>query len=583
MKSLSFFLLLFCLIALFGITNCTQPGKSSYTYSSDADIITKGNLLFDNNCVACHNFRSSGIGPNLAGLTREVSEPWLKAFIRNPMEVINSGDERGKKLFEQYNSYMPPFPLLAEEDLDAILAYIHTREKRPESPTRTDWGPLVMNPIPEPVQASGLTLILREFAQAPLTAESGQQARINKIAPLPDDSKLFVHDLRGKLYELREGETRLFLDLASLKPDFMHIPGHGTGMGSFAFHPEYGQNGLFYTTHTEDPEDSPQADFGYDEDVKVTVRWVLTEWKQDDPKAPSFKGTHREMMRVDMVSRGHGVQEISFNPLAEQGDEDYGLLYIGIGDGGAVGARKPEYVQNKGKVWGCILRIDPRGTDSDNGNYGIPASNPFVGEKDALGEIYAMGFRNPHRFSWNAENGGRMLTSDIGQHLVEELNLVVPGANYGWPEREGTFRMDKKGDLGKLYPLPENDAEMGFTYPVAQYDHDEGAAICGGYVYQGDLIPELKGKYVFGDILWGQIFVVDAASLELGRQAPITKVALQLEDGTPARWEELTDNIHTGHTRVDFRLGMDAEGELYMSTKANGKIFKVIGGTRTEM
>ncbi len=570
------------LMLILGIA-CKQIQTDS-PYSTEPAVIAKGNKLFDNNCVICHNFRTTGIGPNLAGITREVSEDWLRTFIKNPIQVIQTGDERGTELYAQYKQYMPPFQMLPEEDLDAILAYLHTHKARPETPTRTEWGELVLNPIPEKIPFSGLTLFIQEFVQVPTTASEGQQARINKIAPLPDGSKrIFVHDLRGKLYEIVDDEAQLFLDLAGKKPHFMHTPGHGTGMGSFAFHPEYAQNGIFYTTHTEDPKRSPNADFSYDEELRVKVRWVLTEWTHQNPQSSLFKGTHRELMRVDMVSQIHGVQEISFNPLARPGDEDYGLLYIGIGDGGSVIGKKSFLVQDKGKVWGCILRIDPRGKNSENGHYGIPDSNPFVGESGALGEIYAMGFRNPHRFTWDALHEGKMLASGIGQHFMEEVNLVIPGANYGWPEREGTFRMDPEGDLGKLYPLPSDDSALGYTYPVAQFDHDEGLAICGGYVYTGESIPALNGKYIFGEIVTGRLFMLDASSLQLGHQAPIQEVKIAWENGQTATWPELTDNVKTGHGRVDFRMGIDADGELYLSTKANGKIFKVVGGRMDEM
>lgn len=572
------------LILIFPLALCTSLGVSCAsssaqdepTFSSDPDVIARGKQLFELNCVACHNFRATGIGPNLSGVTREVSAEWLKAFITNPPQVIQSGDERAAGLFAAYKTYMPPFAHFSETDLDALLAYLHTQEARPETPTRTDWGELVLNPILEQIPPSGITLVIKEYAQLPATAEKGQQARVNKIAPLPGSERLFAHDLRGKLYELVNGEPRLFLDLAAEMPYFMEAPGHGTGMGSFAFHPEYAQNGLFYTSHTDDPNTSPPADFGYADSLKNRVRWVVTEWKQDEPGSLPFTGSQRELFRIDMVTHIHGMQDISFNPLAQAGDEDYGLLYIGIGDGGSVEQGNIFLLQDKRKLWGSILRIDPQGTNGINGNYGFPSSNPFVGEAGARGEIYAMGFRNPHRFAWDPATGN-LLASGIGQHYLEELNLIKPGLNYGWPDREGTFRLDKYGDIGKLYPLPENDAELGYTYAVAQFDHDEGAAICGGYVYQGERMPALQGKYIFGEILGGRMFMLDAAALELGKQAPIQSVALEFEDGTPAEWPELTDNVRTGHTRVDFRMGYDAQGELYVSTKANGKIFQVVG------
>ncbi|MEZ4847416.1 MAG: cytochrome c [Bacteroidia bacterium] len=115
------------------------PKSKNPAYSTDKEVIA-GNEIFDNTCVACHNFRTTGIGPNLAGVTREVPEQWLKDFIRNPVEVIQSGDRRGKELFEQYKQYMPPYQHLTDEELNAVLAYIHTRKARPDTPTRTEWG-----------------------------------------------------------------------------------------------------------------------------------------------------------------------------------------------------------------------------------------------------------------------------------------------------------------------------------------------------------------------------------------------------------------------------------------------------------
>ncbi|MCB0837073.1 MAG: cytochrome c, partial [Bacteroidetes bacterium] len=310
------------LISYLGL-GCSSQNQKNPAYSTDKEVIAQGNEIFDNTCVACHNFRTTGIGPNLAGVTREVPEQWLKDFIRNPVEVIQSGDRRGQELFEQYKQYMPPYQHLTDEELDAVLAYIHTRKERPDTPTRTEWGELVLNPIVPKIQPSGLTLTLKEFAQLPPTEPKGQQARVNKIFPIGNgNQRLFAHDLRGKLYEIEEGKSHLFLDLAAMKPAFMHTPGHGTGMGSFAFHPEYDHNGLFYTTHTEQPEKSDPADFSFSDTLPRKVRYVLTEWKQNDPQSSEFEGTQREIFRIDMVTQIHGVQNIAFNPLAEEGDED---------------------------------------------------------------------------------------------------------------------------------------------------------------------------------------------------------------------------------------------------------------------
>ena len=561
---------------MLGCFDRSQP----YPYATDSETIEQGHLIFDNYCSPCHNFKTEGMGPNLAGITSQVSSKWLKDFIRNPMKMLESGDERTIDLFEQYKVSMPSFEKLSEAEMDAVLAFIYTHKNLPDNKIRMDWGEPVTNPVSEKIPLSGLRLTIQEFIQMPPTAEKGQRARINKMATISSKNKrLFVHDLRGKLYELHNGEPLLFLDLSAVRPHFIHEPGHGTGMGSFTFHPEYDENGLFYTTHTEDPVTSSPADFFYTDSLPVKVRWVLTEWKQDRPEEQMFSGTSRELLRVDMVSRGHGFQDIAFKPSALPGEEDYGLLYIGVGDGGSAGHKFSFLIQNKNQIWGNILRIDPQGQNSDNGNYGIPVSNPFAGEADALGEIYAMGFRNPHRFTWY---GDRMLSTCIGQHFLEEINLVRKGANYGWPEREGTFRIDKSGTLKTIYPLPTNDSVFEFTYPVAQFDHDEAIAISGGYVYRGNAIPELKGKYLFGGIVGGRVFMADASTFQQGNQTRIEEVALQLEDGQPAFWPELTGNVLTGHGRVDLRFGMDGEDELYIMTKADGMIYKLLGSSSSE-
>src|SRR5690606_31688650 len=138
----------------------------------------------------------------------------------------------------------------------------------------------------------------------------------------------------------------------------------------------------------------------------------------------------------------------------------------------------------KTQAWGKVLRIDPMGKNSKNGRYGIPESNPFVNEPRAVGEIYCMGFRNPNRLYWLSD--GRMLVSNIGQRQLESLYEVFPGSDSGWPDREGTFQIEARGDINLVYALPRDD--HGYNYPIAQYDHDEGNAIMGGFEYLGDEI-----------------------------------------------------------------------------------------------
>jgi glucose/arabinose dehydrogenase len=355
--------------------------------------------------------------------------------------------------------------------------------------------------------------------------------------------------------------------MAKLRPKFINEPGLATGFGSFAFHPDFNKNGLLYTTHTEAPN-SGKADFGYADSIKVTVQWVLTEWKTDHPNADTFSGKGRELFRVNMVTGIHGMQEITFNPLAKTGNEDYGLLYIGVGDGGSVEQGYPFLPHSKERPWGSVLRIDPAGHNSTNGQYGIPQSNPFAKSQNTLGEIYAYGFRNPHRITWG--KSGQMLVCNIGQANIESVNLVLPGHDYGWPIREGTFVQEPNSDLSKVYPLPANDSIYHITYPVAQFDHDEGKAITGCIEYWGTAIPQLKGKYLFGDIPSGRLFYIDIAEVKTGKQAVIKEWKISL-NGTAKTLKDLC-----GNDRVDLRFGRDARGDLYIMTKADGKVYKLM-------
>ena len=551
--------------------SCHYGNSHEDRFSTDTAVISKGEIAFNRNCSGCHNFRQDGIGPMLGGLTDSIPKGWIENFIRDPNKSVASGDSRAAAIFQQYKVIMPSFANLTGEDMQGILAFLHIHKKAAIK-SRPFAGKEIVNPFPKVISLSGLVANLELVTQFPASSDSGKSplARITQMGYQPGTGRSFILDLRGKLYSLEQSRPAVYMDMAKLRPAFIAEPGLATGFGSFAFHPDFARNGLMYTTHTEGPGVAT-ADFGYGDSIKVTLQWVITEWKTDDPLAPVFSGKGREILRINMVSGIHGVQQIAFNPHSRPADKDYGLLYIGIGDGGAVENGYPELAHNRKTLWGTIIRIDPAGRNSANKQYGIPPQNPFV--LDTAGgsrrEIFAYGFRNPHRITWL--KNGSMLASNVGQAKIESLYLILPGRDYGWPVREGNFVIDPYGDISKVYALPANDSAAHITYPVAAFDHDEGKAICGGFEYQGKKIPALNGKFLFGDIPSGRLFYINVADIRQGNQAQIMEWKIML-GGRPVNLKDLS-----GSQRADLHFGRDAQGELYMMTKADGKIYRITG------
>lgn len=177
-----------------------------------------------------------------------------------------------------------------------------------------------------------------------------------------------------------------------------------------------------------------------------------------------------------------------------------------------------------------------------------------------------------------------MFINDIGGAKIEEINLGTAGGNYGWPLREGTFvarhHFVFSGLWADLFPFTPT-----FIYPVAQYDHDEGRAIGSGFVYQGKQIPELLEKYVFSDIVTGRIFYIDTHDLSPGEPTEIKELRLSFD----GQERDLIDVVGLGpdptertRLRADARLGTDATGELYLLTKQDGWIRKLVPAYRAE-
>ncbi|MES2378228.1 MAG: PQQ-dependent sugar dehydrogenase [Bacteroidota bacterium] len=557
-------LLIFCSYAFTGIAQ-----KGLTTYSTNKLVIDKGEALFQKNCGECHNFRQRGIGPDLGGVTADASYAYLSKFIINSQAVVKSGNKRAVALFAEYKVPMPAHPQLKPAEINALLSFINTHKKTAEVYVNTaKLGAPVKDPMPAKIAKAGLTLKLKEWATAPATSTRNPLTRINQtyVLKTPAGNRLFMLDLRGKLYEIKNKQFNVVMDMAKEKPKLMPAPGLGSGWGAFVFHPDFLKNGLMYSTHTEQKGSAP-ADFAYADSIPVAVQWIVTEWKVKDPTAAVFEATPREMIRMNNPSTMHGMQQMIFDPTLKPGMPGYGLLYLDFGDGGSGELGYPWLCNGSTEPRGSILRIDPAGRNSRNGKYGIPPSNPWAktGDPTILGEVYARGFRNPNKITWAPD--GRVIVSEIGYTNVEELNILKPGLNYGWPTREGTFVSILAGKKSAIYNLPAHD-DPKYTYPVAQYDHDEGNSISGGFVYTGD-IAALKGKYIFGDIVKGRVFYVELADLKLGKQATIKEFDLQFGD-LKTTYPQLLKNV-----KADMRFGLGENNAFYIWAKTDGKIWQI--------
>ena len=421
-----------------------------------------------------------------------------------------------------------------------------------------------------------------------------------------------------------------------LFPKFTFERNFATGLTNFIFDPDYTRNGVFYTLHMEDPAASapavPKAGVVAGLDLtgytitppiptptvegRIQREVVLIEWKDRSPSNSTFEGTARELLRVQHPLPQHPLGEMTFNPAARPGDADWRVMYLGAGDSGS-GEQKDSRRLNPQRLdtlVGKILRIVPdlrehasTSTVSENGRYRVPNDNPFAGASGARKEIWAYGLRNPHRLVWATDPAQprtpTLLAFNIGLVTWETVVVVKKGANYGYPLREGTQSMSSTNGMG---PLPEDDVipiqvsdtvtrgTVQPTYPVIQYPHTRdagGDAIANGFVYQGKRIPALRDKLVFGDITVGRIWYADRADVLAADDGNPTTVALIHEmDADLRRITEETYRARggkgetlpgmaaiSGRGRVDLRFAEDNDGELYILTKSDGMIRKVVG------
>ena len=447
------------------------------------------------------------------------------------------------------------------------------------------------DPIPETIEKGQLQVAAVPFVRAPASEDMAKNgagmdanaayARIQYLLPVPGPgSRLAFNDTRGVLYLTDAGGAppRTYLDLRTQGIGFTNAKSpNESGLMGFAFHPEFATTGApgygkLYIAFTAEPEGaSDYAEEGAEQHS------VVREWTAVDAAAAVFAGETRELLRVRQRRPWHNVGTVAFNPTATPAAAEYGLLYVCFGDGGAANVDSLDQGQRLDTLLGAIVRIDPLASGA--ASYGVPRTNPFVDRPDAAPEIWAYGLRHPQHISWDAADG-RMFIADIGARSIEEINIGTAGANYGWRLREGTFatRMAYGLNGSAVYERPSTDP-VPLAYPVAQYDHDEGYAVGGGFVYRGQRIPALFGRYLFTDFPRGRLFAIDSANLTPGQPAAIEEVRLTLGDGEG----DLTAAVgfpnhhpHSGEMRVDARLGIDHEGELYLLTKGDGWIRRLV-------
>ena len=394
--------------------------------------------------------------------------------------------------------------------------------------------------------------------------------------PADGSKRLFIVDQVGKIWIIGSDGKKLtnpFIDIASKMVSL--TPGYDErGLLGLAFHPAFNTNGKFYLFYTAPPRaGGPQPGASWDNLTRIAEFTVsTTDANQAD------MGSERVILEADHPYSNHNGGTLAFGPD--------GYLYISIGDGGnkddiGNGHVPDWYATNAGgngqdiyaNLMGDILRIDVNGSP-----YNVPSDNPFVGTA-ARPEIYAYGFRNPYRFSFDMGGSHSLLVGDAGQSLYEEIDMVTKGGNYGWNVKEGTHCFSTDDDLTERPSCPTTDsAGKPLIDPVielvnAANPKGGGVAvtIVGGNVYRGTALPNLQGKYIFG--IFSQDFNANAK-------------VYSSDMATSGMWAYSVLTLKSYPTDLGQYLksiGQDQSGEIYLLTSGqlgpsgtSGKVFKLV-------
>lgn len=376
----------------------------------------------------------------------------------------------------------------------------------------------------------------------------------------PDGTqRLFVADQVGTIHVIDEAGELLedpFLDLSGSMVELMESFDE-RGLLGLAFHPEYEQNGRFFVYY------SVSLGAGAPDDFNHTSRISEFQVSEGDPDVAD-SGSERIVLEVHQPQFNHNAGQILFGPD--------GYLYIPLGDGGAaddVGTGHVEdwYEANGGgngqdieqNLLGSILRIDVDGETP----YEVPADNPFA--DSAMPEVWAFGFRNPFRMSFDSGGDNELFVADVGQNLWEEVSIVEAEGNYGWNVKEGThcFSTDSPNDPPETCP-DTGDMDEPLLDPILEYSHPGqdngiGISVIGGFVYRGEDVPDLSGRYVFGD--WSTSTAEADGTLLVASEGAGSWSMEELEVAG-------RDSGRLGEYLLSF--GEDAAGELYILTTQNG-------------
>lgn len=488
------FLTLFSVVApLHAMTEILASWRAKYP-DSKSDDIGGGN---DGGCQLCHQNEGGGASWNSYGWDLRNVYRSNGNDINSALDLIENTDQdkdpAGASAFDEIEFDKQPGWREGASNTIFFKDDPTLFNQLPPSnlPVTTDYD--LPNAIKNPIANSinlGMQTGLMEIS-------GGFNSPVRAVTAPGIADKIFVVEQTGKIIcvDLNSGDKGVFYDVSERLVNISSAYDE-RGLLGLAFHPDFQSNGLFYTYQSEPfrSEDTSSVNFStLLPDVEPDHRSFIVENLASSRDCSSSSQKVNNVLIIDQPQSNHNGGDLLFDENAN--------LYVSLGDGGAANDRGPGHGFNgngrdKNSILGAILRINPLGTS--HGNYSIPADNPFLNDQSALAEIYAYGFRNPYRMSFDSANGD-LYTGDVGQNEIEEIDKVIIGGNYGWNWKEGSFFFYNPQGGNYVSDVAPPNLPSGLIDPVAEYDHDEGISVIGGYVYRGSEIPGLFGKYVFGD------------------------------------------------------------------------------------